>query len=74
MKKRYNRKSKQVDLKSLSVQEVDALSIQIGDKVRKIVDDACEEANKILNGYGMRTKMQIVIEPTNSELTESRRR
>lgn len=62
-----SRQSKKVDVKKLSIQEVEKLSVDIGDQVRDIVDSACTKANKILNQYGLQTKMQIVMEPMNSD-------
>lgn len=59
----------QFDIKNLNLQEIDELSQQLGEKLRHIVDEACDKANKICNFYGLQVKMQFVLEPKESELT-----
>lgn len=60
-------RKRQVDLKKLNVDELEQLSVQIGDKVRGIIDGAIESANKILVIYGLRAKIQLVIEENKKE-------
>lgn len=63
------------NINSLSAEAAQKLSDDIGAKVRQFCDEAVEKANKILNVYGMKAQMQIVIEPTHSEaekLTEDK--
>ena len=50
------------DLEKLEANQVDTLSQQIGEKLRIIIDDACNKANQIVNIYGMQVKMQFLIE------------
>lgn len=55
------------DINKLTPESADQLSQDIGSKVRAICDKACEDANKILNVYGMKALMQIVIQGINEE-------
>lgn len=57
-----NERIRKVDVEKMTPDQADALSKQIGEKVRGIADKACDEANKILNIYGMQAKMQFVFE------------
>jgi hypothetical protein len=60
-------RKRSVNLKKLNEAELEQLSAQIGDKVRGIMDAAIESANKILVIYGLRAKMQLVIEENKKE-------
>ncbi len=53
---------RKVDIDKLSEEELKALEERIGKKITGITDDAVEKANQILSIYGLRAKMQIVIE------------
>jgi len=53
---------RKVDIDKLSDEELKALEERIGKKITNITDDAVKRANQILNIYGLRAKMQIVIE------------
>lgn len=53
---------RKVDLNQMNVEQAEAISEQIGIKIREICDKAIEDANKLLNIYGLSAKMQIVIE------------
>lgn len=55
-------RKRSVDVTKLSEEEADRLSDQIGDKVRAMVDETCEKANKILGIYGLQAKIQVVIQ------------
>lgn len=55
-------RERKIDISKLPSEEVDLISKQIGEKIKEICDKACEEANKILAIYGMKSKMQIVID------------
>jgi len=56
---------RKVDLEKLSEEEADQLSQRIGEKLRQIMDKACDEANRIAQIYGIQVKMQFLIEPLN---------
>jgi len=64
-----NRK-RSFDINKLNTEEAEQLSTDLGAKVREICDEACEKANKILNIYGMKAQMQIVINEINEEKPE----
>ena len=53
---------RKVDLNQMNVEQAEAISEQIGIKIREICDKAIEDANKLLSIYGLSAKMQIVIE------------
>ena len=55
-------RKRKVDVENLTEEQLQALIAQVGDKVRGMVDETCERANRILNVYGMHVKMQVVIE------------
>lgn len=56
-----------IDLNSMSKEAVEQLSLQIGESVRAICDEAVEKANKILSIYGLKAKMQIQINKLGKE-------
>lgn len=56
------KRERSVDTGKMSTGQIDELSLQIGDKLREICDEAVEKANKFLKIYGMSSKMQIVID------------
>lgn len=53
---------KKVDIDKLSEEEFKALEKRMGQKVVAITDEAIAKANKLLQTYGLRAKMQIIIE------------
>jgi hypothetical protein len=61
MSDKIDRKRK-VDVDKLTEEQLQALIDQLGDKVRDMVDETCDRANVILKVYGLRAKMQVVIE------------
>lgn len=66
MDKGYNEmsdKSEVIDVKQLSDQEVILIGNEMGVKVSDIITQACLDADKILNRYGLCAKMQFVIGP-----------
>ena len=64
-------RERKLDINKLSPEQVDVVSKQIGEKIKQICDKASEEANRLLNVYGMQAKMQIFIEGKNSDEPES---
>lgn len=65
-------RKRKVDVNKIDKETYDNLSGQISNKVKTIVDEAIDKANKILNIYGMNAKMQIVIEELEVEPDESK--
>ncbi len=58
-----SKRERKMDVEKLNLEQVDTLSEQIGEKLRAIVDEACAQANKICNIYGMEAKMMFALEP-----------
>jgi len=50
------------DISKLTAADAERLSQQLGEKVREICDKACNEANRLLNIFGLSAQMQIVID------------
>lgn len=59
---------RKVDVEKLEVSQADELADQISQEINKMVDEVCIKANKMLNAYGLETKMQIVIQKKNEEV------
>lgn len=55
-------RERKIDLSNKTPEEVDAITVQLGEKVRQICDEAVEKANRLLNVYGMSAMMQIVVD------------
>lgn len=53
---------KWIDIETLSKEEIDNLSIQLGEQIRNFCDKAVLKANKILKKYGMECKMAFQID------------
>lgn len=60
-------RNRSIDINKLSKEDIENLQVQIGAKVREICDEAVEKANRILNIYGMKAKMQIAVQGINEE-------
>lgn len=61
-------RKRSIDINKLAAEDAVRISDQIGSEVRKICDDACVQANTLLNIYGMKAQMQIVITGINEKL------
>jgi len=55
-------RERKVDLNLMSAPEIDVLSIQLGNKMREICDEAAQKANALLNIYGMNAKIAIAFD------------
>lgn len=55
-------RERKLDITKLPPEQVDIISEQLGGRIREICDKACDDANRLLNVYGMQAKMQIVID------------
>lgn len=73
MEKLEDRK-RSFDINSLTKKEADQLSKDIGAKISQICDKACEDANRILAVYGMKTQMQFAVQGINEEVKPSKAR
>jgi hypothetical protein len=57
------RKVTEEQLKKMSEEQLKKIEEVLGTKIRELVDNACNEANKLLEIYGIRAKMQIALDP-----------
>ncbi len=55
--KNHTERERKVDIKKLSVEQADKLSMQIGKEISKIMDEANIKCNKLLGIYGLQTKI-----------------
>jgi len=58
------------NMTKLTNKQADELGDQIGDLIRQKVDETVNELNAQLKKYGIRTRMQIAIEPITKEVKE----
>ena len=58
-----NNRERRVDVEKLEESQVDALSEQIGKRLQSLIDEAVNEANRIVKVYGLEAKMQFSIKP-----------
>ena len=56
---------RKVDVTNLSEEDLIKLEKAIGDKIAKIINKANEEANRVLDVYGMETRMVMEIKEKN---------
>lgn len=61
---------RKVDVNKMTSKQADELGNQIGDLIRQKVDETVNELNAQLKKYGIRTRMQIAIEPITKEVKE----
>ena len=50
------------DLNTLTILEADKIEKDLINQINKISEDACNDANILLTQYGLKAKMQIVLE------------
>jgi len=55
------KRERKVDVSKLTVDQADKLSEQIGKELSKIMDEANLKCNKLLNVYGLQTKISYDI-------------
>lgn len=53
-------RERKLDVNKLSPEQVENLSVQIGDKVRSICDETTDKLNMLLKIYGLSAKIAIV--------------
>lgn len=66
--------AKKIDISKMTPLEADALSVEVGNKIREICDKAVKEANQILNIYSMQAKMAIVVEQQEQKKSKKTRK
>jgi hypothetical protein len=64
------KRTRKVDVETLSEEQLNNLMAQIGNKLVRMVDKTVEEANKMLAIYGMKSKMQLVLEQKDNNIKE----
>jgi hypothetical protein len=64
-------RERKLDINLLSPEQADVVATQLGEKIKQICDKAVEEANTLLNIYGMQAKMQIFIDGKDSNPPQS---
>lgn len=64
---KQQKRKKSIDINKLSMEEMNQISDKLGEDVRKLYDQACEKANKLLNAYGMKSQHQISISSLDSK-------
>jgi hypothetical protein len=57
-----NKNNLYVNLDEISDDEAEVVGDKIGEKIRLIMDRACDSANKILKFYDLRIKFLFVVE------------
>ncbi len=69
MAENHKIRKRSVDLKKLSAEQADSLGKQVGDEIAKIMDEANNQCNKMLNIYGLQTQIgyQIVQVPEKTD-------
>lgn len=56
------KKAQKMDVDSLSQDQVDALGVELGVKLRDICDNTAKKVNSILKAYGMTAKIAIAFD------------
>lgn len=64
---KIDKRARHVDVEKLTDAEIEERINKIGDKIRLMVDETCNNANKLLNIYGLEAKMQIVFKKKDQE-------
>lgn len=66
-------RERKVDIKSLTPEQADALSAQIGKEIARIMDEANLKCNALLNIYGMQTQIGYKIVELGTKLKKPRK-
>jgi hypothetical protein len=66
-----SKRERKVDVNNMSADEVDVLSVQIGDRIKAICDEAAAKANAILNIYGANCKIAIAFDQLPQKMANS---
>ena len=59
-------RERKVNVENMDNEQIRVVEDQISAKLRVIIDNACEEANKLLNIYGLEAKMQFSLDKKES--------
>ena len=66
-------RERSADLTKLDAKQADELSIQLGEKVRQMVDEAAGKINNLLKIYGMSAKFEVAIQGNNQQPAPKKR-
>lgn len=66
-----SKRERKVDLNTMSTEEVDILSIQLGNRLKQICEEAAEKANAVLNIYGANCKIAIAFDQLPDKMANS---
>lgn len=59
-------RNRKVDVEKLSNEDAQRISDELGNRLKKISDDACAQANLLVNPYGLKVLMQFAVQPKES--------
>jgi hypothetical protein len=60
--KKAPQRKRKVDVEKMDDKALEKTQDELSKKIIEIADKACEDANKLLNIYGLQAKMQIALE------------
>lgn len=63
-------RKRSIDVNNLTIEQVDNLSSQIGEKVKQITDEAANKINSLLSIYGMSAKIAIAFDTLGNKSEE----
>lgn len=66
-------RERKVDINSMTLEQADALSAQIGKEIAKIMDEANLKCNALLNIYGMQTQIGYKVVKLGTKPRKSRK-
>ena len=73
----HRERVRRIDVNLMSIEQADKLSVQIGQELAKIMDEANRKCNEMLNIYGLQTqihyKIKQITEKTEKKTKVSRR-
>jgi hypothetical protein len=65
-------RKRSIDVNKLSIEEVDLLSEQLGNKIREICDKTVEDINRLVSIYGMKAKFSVTLAPSSEKDSEEK--
>ncbi len=57
----HKQRARRIDVNSMTMEAADRLSVEIGKELAKIMDEANNKANEMLNIYGLQTQIHYKI-------------
>jgi len=59
----HTRRKRKINVEDLTLEQIDDISITLGEEVAKVMDEANKKCNKLLNIYGLQTKIGYEMVP-----------